>query len=328
MPRFTAAPILLMGVALAGCDTIGDPFEEFSARRNAPDEFQVIARDELRMPGNVIAASPGALPTPSPGAPSPLEPDPQAEAIAALTGGRSAATLPRGTAASRGESALLDAADAAQASSEIRSQIARENIELSENAPYEPPLLLDLLTGSSPEFDPETVLDPVQESQRLQTQGVATPNDPDAVAVVEEVAEPEDPDPYYATRSLRRGVDNRIPTNTSTPAFPAEPRTARTAPVAEEPAEPRIRFDPSVDAAAEAQRALTAPQIRSQSTSDPAPQPDPQAAAPRTATRQRPAPSAPTAPANRAPAPEPSQPPASAPTPAEPRPAEPTVLSF
>ncbi|MEM9145204.1 MAG: DUF3035 domain-containing protein [Pseudomonadota bacterium] len=164
--------------ALVACDTIGNPIDAMTSKRPSPDEFQVIARKELRRPPGLGSST---LPEPNPGAPSPLDPDPRGDAVAALTGQRVAASAPRASAVSRGEEALLAAADAQAANPEIRDQIIAENAEIAENKPYEPPTIFELLSGG-PDYDPEDVVDPVAESRRLQESGVATPVDANALA--------------------------------------------------------------------------------------------------------------------------------------------------
>ena len=174
-PCTALAALAALAAALAGCDTIGNPITALSSKKLAPDEFQVIVRRGLERPPGLDAST---LPEPRPGAPSPLDPDPQADAIAALTG---AAPPPRATAISRGEEALLAAADAQAASPEIRALVAAETREIEENKPYRPPTIFELLSGRE-EIDPETVIDPAAESRRLQESGVPTPTSPRALA--------------------------------------------------------------------------------------------------------------------------------------------------
>lgn len=196
---FRMATLGLAAIALMGCDTIGNPIDALAKKKPAPDEFQVLARKELRMPPG--SQSGAQLPVPQPGMPSPLEPDPEGDARAALAAGAAgtsgaagAANLPGDTATigqpvagttrvSRGEAALLQAADAASASPNIRAQLSEE-IEAGDTSPYEPPTVAELLGfGPEDEVDPDLVLDPVRESQRLQTAGIRAPNDPDATPV-------------------------------------------------------------------------------------------------------------------------------------------------
>ncbi|MEM1384760.1 MAG: DUF3035 domain-containing protein [Pseudomonadota bacterium] len=174
------AALLGAAVLVAGCETVGDPLEAMGARVPAPDEFRVIARKPLQLP---VSAS---LPEPQPGVPSPLEPNPSQDAIAALIGtdGTLPVAVPGGQQPSQSEELLLQAANAAASDREIRVQLEEDQIAAEEakaEGPYEPPTLLELLTFSDEEqADPETLLEPVAESQRLQREGIAAPNDPSA----------------------------------------------------------------------------------------------------------------------------------------------------
>lgn len=193
---FGRAATLAALLAMAGCDTIGNPLVALGRKPPAPDEFQVVSRAPLRMPASAD------LPTPRPGVPSPLEPDPRAEAIAALGGSPAAGTA---AAPSPGEAAILESADAASADPAIRTTLAEEAAE--EDGAYERPNVFELigLSGGDPvveEVDPGEALDPVAESQRLQREGVRAPNDPEARApepeelAEEEAVDPLNPDPF------------------------------------------------------------------------------------------------------------------------------------
>lgn len=176
MRLIPVAGLLIGLVTLAGCDTVGNPLEVLSAKRPGPDEFQVLARKELRMPGDM---RPETLPAPRPGAPSPLEHDPQADAIAALTGGTAPAPAAR---ISRGEASLLTAARA-RAADPVEAELLKLRTEEAEaDQPYEPPTILELFGAGSSEIDPDLRLDARAEAERLQKAGVRAPSDPNAVA--------------------------------------------------------------------------------------------------------------------------------------------------
>ena len=200
-----AAAIALL--ALLGCDRIGNPFVVLGSKPPAPDEFQVIAREPLRMPATV------ALPEPRPGAPSPLDPNPNRDAVVALLGTDAA---PRGAGSSRGEQALLSAADVAASNPEIRQTLAEEGERGAGNEPYEPPSIFELLGAY--DAPPEDVIDPAEEARRLQREGVAAaPIDPDDRPAVEEEVPVEEPSPYPEVGSDRR--PNNRPLSTVEPAF-------------------------------------------------------------------------------------------------------------
>ena len=169
-----------MVLALQACGSIGNPLEALGAKIPPPDEFQVIARAPLMMPRTA------RLPEPTPGAPSPLDPNPHREAQMALLGTYSSPVVETIT-PSTGEQVLLSSANAAATSSDIRVQLEEEKIAEAENKPYEAPTIGELFGGKNEEkVDEETLLDPVAESQRLQREGYVTPTDPNAVADVDE----------------------------------------------------------------------------------------------------------------------------------------------
>lgn len=161
---------------VAGCDTLGNPLEAIGGKVPAPDEFQVIARKPLIMPGS------RALPEPRPGAASPLDPTPNRDAQVALLGSETRAVGPAGGSAA--EQVLLQSANVSAANPEVRVQLETDKTEVDDNAPYEPPTIAELFFGTDADApDPGTVLDPVAESQRLQRAGQAAPNDPEAQPV-------------------------------------------------------------------------------------------------------------------------------------------------
>lgn len=206
LARAAAAATLL--VALAGCERIGNPFVVLGSKPPAPDEFQVIQRKPLQMPLT------DALPVPEPGAPSPLEPDPNRDAVLALLG---VDVLPPPAGTSPGEQALLSAADVAASNPQIRQTLALDESARASNEPYEPPSIFELL--GTAEAPPEDVIDAAAESRRLQSEGVAAaPIDPSDRPVVEEeevvVEQPSKLPPI----SIDRRPNNR-PLSTVQPAF-------------------------------------------------------------------------------------------------------------
>lgn len=167
--RLTA---LLCGAVLAGCSissegggTIG---EQLGVTAGAPDEFLIIARAPLELPPSF------SLPTPQPGAPSRLEPDPFVEAEAALFGrpGRGAETAP-----GSGEVALLRGANAADDNSAIRQELDEDVV----SPPGERRFGLTSVFGQPiPQNlgESDEVLLSREENERLRTQGLATPAAP------------------------------------------------------------------------------------------------------------------------------------------------------
>lgn len=195
-------------LAVLGCERVGNPFAVFGQKLPGPDEFQVIAREPLRMPGSI------ALPEPRPGERSPLEPDPNRDAVVALLGSDAA---PRGSGTSSGEQALLSAADVAASNPEIRQTLAADRDGRRANEPYEPPSIFELFGAF--EAPPEDVIDPAEEARRLQREGVAAaPVDPADRPPVEEAEAPlQVPSPFPELGTDRR--PNNRPLSTVEPAF-------------------------------------------------------------------------------------------------------------
>lgn len=193
-------------VGLSGCETIGSPFDALKGKKRAPDEFQVLARKPLKMPGTLD------LPEPRLGEVSPLEPDPTTDAIVALLG---VPTAVSGTQPSAGEQALLSAANASANNRELAVQLEQTEQQLEDSKPYEPPLIFEVFGRDDDTV--EDALDPTREAQRLQGQG-------GGVSPVDPTAQPE----QEQTRSEGRGLfydpndrrpTNRLPSRNSTTAF-------------------------------------------------------------------------------------------------------------
>lgn len=179
MKVFTA--LLLGGIAataVTGCSRLGSPLETLTGEIPAPDEFRVVTRKPLNMPG-----SPN-LPEPRLGERSPLEHDPGGDARALLTGNRSGSAATAGA----GEEALVSAATARASSSVAGASLAEREARIDKNKPYEAPTLLELINNDGRKA--EDVLDPNIEARRLRTgvtgttpvnpKDVITSDDPDA----------------------------------------------------------------------------------------------------------------------------------------------------
>ncbi|MGM0583476.1 MAG: DUF3035 domain-containing protein [Pseudomonadota bacterium] len=158
-----AAGLLLTGCT-GGREAVG---EALGFAVESPNPFNVVPRAPLRLPGDLAA-----LPPPEPGAPSPLEPRP--EAIA-----RSALSLPDGQDAASagaptpGELGLLEAAGADLADPRIRATLAEERPERERQYG-----LTSILGYTIPDGSEEEILTPREETERLREQGVETPNPP------------------------------------------------------------------------------------------------------------------------------------------------------
>lgn len=209
MSRISLGRLVLAGAcltALAGCDTFGNPVDILSGKRITPDEFQVVARKPLRMPGSL------SLPEPRLGEVSVLEPDPRTDAVIALLGGP---VVAGGASGGAGERALLDAANASAEQTEIRAALQADEENLDANQPYEAPSIFELF-GTSKE-KPADAIDPAAESRRLQVQGISpAPVDPEE-RPPEEGETSQDPGLFYLTPDGKPA--NRLPSATTTPAF-------------------------------------------------------------------------------------------------------------
>ncbi|MFK7942307.1 MAG: DUF3035 domain-containing protein [Paracoccaceae bacterium] len=199
---------LAIAFGLAGCETIGNPIDAINGDRKAPDEFQVLARKPLKMPGTLD------LPEPRLGEVSPLEPDPTTDAVIALLGVPSA--FPAAS-ASPGEAALLSAANASASNRETALRLEQSERDLEASQPYETPSIFDLFGEG--EDVPEDALIPDAEARRLQTEGVAvTPVDPNAVPdVVPGEGSTSGSDLFYDPSGRR--PNNRLPNANTTTAF-------------------------------------------------------------------------------------------------------------
>ena len=202
--------MVVMLVALVGCDKIGNPFVALGSKPPAPDEFQVITRKPLMMPLT------GALPEPRLGTPSPLDPNPSQEAEVALLG---TTIQPVHAPASPGEAELLAAASSVSAKPvpDIRKQLLLDTDFKAANDTYVPPSIFELFGLA--EAPPEDVIDPKAEARRLQSEGLAAaPIDPsDRPTPTEEVAVVEQPSKLPPLRTDRR--PNNRPLSTVEPAY-------------------------------------------------------------------------------------------------------------
>jgi len=175
--NFGLAMIGVGALALSGCDQLGNPVDAITGQTATPDEFEVIARKPLRMPSSVNL---NKLPEPRLGAPSPLEPNPNADAAQALFGvggvGGAGST-------SSSEAALVGAARSA---ADGRTVTDAEIAAAQQSDRFEAPTLSELLFDDD-DAVPEDALDANAEARRLQTEGRTTaPVNPNAVDKEEE----------------------------------------------------------------------------------------------------------------------------------------------
>ena len=115
------AGLLAAGLLLAACGNGREPsLLNIAASNRTPDEFAILPTRPLEMPEDLAA-----LPEPAPGGLNRVDPQPQAEAVAALGGNRD--VLTRG--ASGADAALFAHAGRFGAAPDIRTQLASEDLE-------------------------------------------------------------------------------------------------------------------------------------------------------------------------------------------------------
>lgn len=165
--------LVLGGIAaalLAGCGSSrGEAFREsVGLIVPPPDPFLVVSRAPLAMP-----ADPRSLPEPRLGAPSRVDPDPQATARAALSGaggGVAAQTSP-------GEMALLGVAGAGGADPAIREITRAEADAAAGERRFGLTSFFGIPIPQGTEAERQR-LDPREEADRLRDAGVAAPVPP------------------------------------------------------------------------------------------------------------------------------------------------------
>lgn len=150
---------LALGLAaLSGCSGLRSTF---GFDRNPPDEFRVVARAPLELPGALT------LPPPSPGATRPQEGTTTQMAASTLFGAAGGPAQPAGAgagiAAGSGEARLLAQAGASQARPDIRSVVDREAVAtVAADRSF-----IDRLIFWQDQMPPGTVVNPDREARRL-----------------------------------------------------------------------------------------------------------------------------------------------------------------
>lgn len=146
--------LILCAFAALGLGACSSAKEQLGISRSAPDEFAVVKRAPLEIPADL-----SALPPPRPGAARPQEQSPQSTARATLFGASAPADGP-----SPGETALLQAAGAGQATPDIRGTLDRESFEEAED---NRPVVKRLLDWDGQAETSATVVDAQKEAERL-----------------------------------------------------------------------------------------------------------------------------------------------------------------
>lgn len=160
-----------LSVSLSACGSVGNPLEHLGKGLPPPDEFAVKKTRPLKMP-----AGSSDLPTPRPGARSPLEYTPRTDARNALLKDGAAA---KASAPSPAERSLLTAAKAHGDRTEIKVRLATAEAKAKSRRGWVAPTVMELLNLAGGRS--EDILDPNLEARRLATSGgVKAPVNPDA----------------------------------------------------------------------------------------------------------------------------------------------------
>lgn len=162
--------VLATALVLGACSGTDQPIlMNLSGSTTGPDEFAILPTRPLEMP-----ASLSDLPQPAPGAANRADPQPMADAVAALGG--NPAALER-TAIGAGDGALVAHAARFGVSSDIRERLAVEDLEFRRQNQGR---LLERLFGVNVYFKSYRVmaLDRYAELERWRRAGVRTPAAP------------------------------------------------------------------------------------------------------------------------------------------------------
>lgn len=173
---FTASVLIATAALVSGCGETLNVRKELGLLNQGPDEFTVVKRKPLIIPDE-LAANADDLPTPQPGAPSPLDPRPVEEAQRALTGAVGVAS----TGVSDAERGLLARAGATEADDSIRTTLEEDNENILEDTVVDEAVksVVELVKGSEPDERGADPLDPAEEARRLAEEARASGVNPD-----------------------------------------------------------------------------------------------------------------------------------------------------
>jgi hypothetical protein len=156
-------------LVLAGCSNGTPSLMNAQARSDSPDEFSIVPTQPLQAPDDY-----NSLPTPTPGGGNLVDPDPRAQAVAAL-GGRISAERTSGIPAA--DAGLVRYAARQGVSEDIRQTLATEDEAFRRR---NSPRILERMFNSNvyrQAYD-EQILDPQEELARWRARGVRTPAAP------------------------------------------------------------------------------------------------------------------------------------------------------
>lgn len=166
---FAAAGLCLL--ALSACSRTGDGpiLMNAAAHQDGPDEFSIVPTGELQAPADFAT-----LPSPTPGGSNLVDPDPRAQAVAAL-GGRVSAERTSGIPSA--DAGLVSYAGRQGVSSDIRTTLAAEDLEFRRG---NTPRILERMFNSNVyrQAYEDQLIDPQDELRRWRARGVQTPSAP------------------------------------------------------------------------------------------------------------------------------------------------------
>jgi hypothetical protein len=167
MPMRRTMFLMLAVLAVAGCSNAG--LRDLRSNSAGPDEFLIQPVKPLQAPDNY-----NALPPPIPGGANLVDPQPNADAVAAL-GGRPSALVPQGVPASDG--ALVQYASRNGVPEDIRPVLAAEDQQYRERRGRLTQFRL-FRTDRYNQVYSRYRLDPFAEQRRYRQAGAQTPSAP------------------------------------------------------------------------------------------------------------------------------------------------------
>ena len=162
--------LICAGFTLAGC--ANDDLRSLRSNSGGPDEFMILPSKPLQAPETY-----SELPTPTPGGTNITDPQPKADAIAAL-GGNPNALIPQGVSSS--DAALVSYASRNGVPANVRETVAQEDEAFRERRGRFTQIRLFRVDRYEQVYQREK-LDPFAQERRARSLGIATPTNPPEV---------------------------------------------------------------------------------------------------------------------------------------------------
>ncbi|MGR3562514.1 MAG: DUF3035 domain-containing protein [Heliomarina sp.] len=163
----TALGIIVVALAVSGCSQKG--LMNLRSDSYGPDEFLILPNKELEIPDNL-----NALPEPTPGMGNRVDPNPKADAVAALGG--NPATLGQ-TAVPSGDGALIAQANRYGTPGSIRTELAAADAEFRRRQSRGTRIRLFPVDRYQQAYRREAI-DPFEMNSRYRASGYMTPTAP------------------------------------------------------------------------------------------------------------------------------------------------------